>query len=299
MNSISLLIPCYNASQYIQKFIFHLEALKLHFTEIIFYDDASTDNTLEILNQSGYKVIKGLINKGPGYSRNRLAEIATSNYIHFHDIDDEFDIEFNSFISATIVANKDVAVADADWINAKTKQLEIKWRYSTIELPKDTLAYLISNPLGVINTIYKKEQFLKIGGFNENLNCWEDSDLHVKLAYHKKSFFVYGKVVAYSLRHNDGISQDQNKCWECRFQFLKTYLNTFSKKYQKVILNEISNCAYIFFRNKNNVLFYEALKIASNYGLLLPQSNHLLLKILKKLKASPYLLFALQTHFRK
>ena len=104
----------------------------------------------------------------------------------------------------------------------------------------DKLAYFISHPLGVINTVYKKSTFKKTGGFSQEIKCWEDSDLHVRLAALDINFGVINKVLAYSIRHNNGISQNQDKCWQCRLNFLVEYLKLYPK-HASVIAKQIGN----------------------------------------------------------
>jgi glycosyltransferase involved in cell wall biosynthesis len=236
----SLLVPCYNAQKYIDGFIANISKLSTPFDEVLFYDDASIDNTSSILKSKGYKVIKGDINKGPSYARNRLAEIAICEYIHFHDIDDEFNPAFLELINNKLnLTPADVVLGNADWIDALTKTSIINWQYNANEIVKDAFSYFIAHPLGVINTVYKKDIFLQVNGFNESLNCWEDADLHIRLGAAGYSFAVINEVLAYSLRHNNGISKDQLWCWNCRLKFIESYLIKYPNLNRKLIEDEI------------------------------------------------------------
>lgn len=233
----SLLVPCYNAQKYIDTFLTNLGALQTPFNEVIFYDDASTDNTLQILRSKGLNVIAGQTNSGPGYARNKLAKAAKGDYIHFHDIDDEFNPFFLNLVTNKLKTTPtDVVLGNADWIDASSRETIIKWRYNETDIMANPLAYFINNPLGIINTVYKKESFLSIGGFNPDIKCWEDADLHVRLAANGVSFAVVNEVLACSIRHNEGISKNQLWCWACRLKFLKQYLANYSDILNKTIL---------------------------------------------------------------
>lgn len=239
MIKISLLVTCYNAEKYVQSFLNNLAQLTKQFDEVLFYDDCSTDNTVELLLIKNLQVIKGDFNNGPGYARNRLAENANCEYIHFHDIDDEFNPNFLDLINLKInEQNYDVIVGYADWIDAHTRISQIKWIYNSREIEENKLAYFISHPLGIINTVYKKNIFEQTGGFSQDIKCWEDADLHVKLAALDVNFGVINEVIAYSIRHNNGISKNQGLCWQCRLKFLTQYLNKYPN-YQKIIVCEI------------------------------------------------------------
>jgi len=234
--SYALLVPCYNAEKYINSFLDHIANLNEKFDEVLFYDDGSTDDSYKLLISRGVNVIKGQANMGPGYARNRLAENAKSDYIHFHDIDDEFNLAFISLIDAQAKAiSPDIILGYADWIDSLTRNVIIKWRYDEHEIQENPLTYFISNPLGIINTVYKKKAFCKTGGFNETIKCWEDADLHVRLAASGFSFSVVPEILAYSLRHNSGISNDQQWCWACRLKFVQIYLEQYGALVNKYV----------------------------------------------------------------
>lgn len=91
---VSFVIPVYNDSNYIDKCIECINNQGLDSFEIIFVDDCSTDNSVEIININNNKynnivLIKNNENMGPGYSRNRGTSVAKGKYIRFIDCDDE------------------------------------------------------------------------------------------------------------------------------------------------------------------------------------------------------------------
>jgi len=259
----SLLIPCYNASAYFDLFIKHIEALNIVFDEIIFYDDASSDNTAQLILSKGYRLIQGNENKGPGFARNRLAEAATGDYIHFHDVDDEFHPNFLTWIKAkTTSSQADVILGHADWLDSATRTPQICWRYNEAEINVDTIGYFITHPLGVINVTYKRQAFLKVNGFDEKQRCWEDADLHVRLAAAGASFSVIDEILAYSIRHGNGISNDQKACWHCRLNFLNQYAQKYSDRINKDLLTgELKKVQNAFinigdFKQLKNILIF-------------------------------------------
>lgn len=257
---------------------------------MLFYDDASTDDTLSILQSKGLNVIKGDINKGPGYARNRLTEAATGKYIHFHDIDDELDPSFLELIDPLLVNTQvDIIIGHADWIDSETRQPIIKWRYNQDELTMDPVGYLLSHPVGIINTVYRKDIFIAAGGFNEEIKCWEDADVHVRLAAINANFMVINKTLAYSIRHNNGISKDQQWCWQCRLQFLEQYANTFDIQYKLALGKEFENTAYALFNYKKYATAAKAFRHSRALGFNAPTVGNRLLMRIKQL--SPFIAF--------
>lgn len=296
-NNISLLVPCFNASKYIDGFLKHIA--NLGFAEVIFYNDGSTDNTLELLENSGHTFISSSVNNGSGFARNKLAESASCEYIHFHDIDDKFNPDFINLIKEPLSKSPDVIVGNADWIVEATGEVELRWRYNADEANADPLAYFIEHPLGIINTVYKRKSFIAAGGFNEKIKCWEDSDLHVTLAGKGNKFAFTDSVLAYSMRHNNGISSNQNWCWQCRFKFLQGYLAQFPEKYTPIIIIEIARCAQIFYDSRMMNDFKKCINICKQNGLVPPISNNRFINMLKKMPVPPRLAYDVIAGYRK
>ena len=97
---ISVIIPVYNVGNYLHVCINSVLKQSYQDFEIICIDDASTDDSLEILEyfakkDSRIKIIKQDFNQGPGHSRNCGLNVAKGKYIFFLDGDDWID--FNTF----------------------------------------------------------------------------------------------------------------------------------------------------------------------------------------------------------
>lgn len=88
---VSVIIPCYNYGQYLEKAIWSCVTQTVRPHEIIVVDDASTDNTEEVaalfINYPGFKYIKQS-NSGPAVARNNGAELSTGDFLIFLDADD-------------------------------------------------------------------------------------------------------------------------------------------------------------------------------------------------------------------
>ena len=87
--SLALCIPAYNAALLLPKLLTSAREQAIPFDEILVYNDCSTDNTAEVARQYGATVVEGDVNSGCSTGKNRLAEVATSDWLHFHDADDD------------------------------------------------------------------------------------------------------------------------------------------------------------------------------------------------------------------
>jgi|GEM_PF-4096909 len=86
--SISLLVPCYNAEHYVRNFLAMAKAQTWPYHEIICCDDASTDQTAELIEAEGVSLIRTNRNRGPAWARRELLDVANGDFVHFHDVDD-------------------------------------------------------------------------------------------------------------------------------------------------------------------------------------------------------------------
>ena len=92
MVAISVIMPVYNSSGFLNKSIDSIQKQTLNDIEIICVDDGSTDNSLEVLNdlKDKYGNIRIICqeNSGPGVARNTGIKNAQGEYIAFLDSDD-------------------------------------------------------------------------------------------------------------------------------------------------------------------------------------------------------------------
>ena len=97
MVSVSVVVPVYNAENYIERCVECLLNQTLKDLEVIFIDDGSTDNSGRLLDEwcnkapDIFKVIHSDRDRGPGGARNLGIIEATGQYIGFMDCDDIID----------------------------------------------------------------------------------------------------------------------------------------------------------------------------------------------------------------
>lgn len=99
---ISVIIPVYNASLYLERCVKSLLAQTYNNIELIFVDDKSTDDSLAILRRlidssdTGFqvKILTNDTNRGCGFTRRRGMKEATGDYMIHVDCDDYVNSEF-------------------------------------------------------------------------------------------------------------------------------------------------------------------------------------------------------------
>ena len=89
---VSIIIPVYNTGKYLSELVNSIFSQSLRDYEIIFIDDGSTDNSLEIMKQYERKdkrvIVLSQMNQGQSVARNIGLKNASGEYIFFVDSDD-------------------------------------------------------------------------------------------------------------------------------------------------------------------------------------------------------------------
>lgn len=90
---VSIITPTYNAEKYIRETLLSVVNQSYQNWEMILADDASTDNTVAIIEEfakqdNRIKLFKLPENRGNGFARNAALEKATGKYIAYLDADD-------------------------------------------------------------------------------------------------------------------------------------------------------------------------------------------------------------------
>ena len=116
---ISVIIPVYNAAEFLQRTLDCIIGQTLKEVEIICVNDGSTDNSLEILKNFSAKDNRIKIitqeNKNAGAARNIGLEAAQGEYLSFLDADDLFELDMLECAYKKAIAHSaEVVIYDAD-----------------------------------------------------------------------------------------------------------------------------------------------------------------------------------------
>ena len=173
---ISIIIPVKNGNKYLTQAIEGIQKQGMN-TEIIIVDDCSTDNTVEIAESYGCKVVRHEISKGQVAGKNSGLKVADGKYILFHDHDDIMK-------EGALKRLYDEFEPDVMAVEAKVQD----W-YSP-DLPEEEKAKtpIKQEPYWGLFTgaiLIKKEVFDKIGFFNESVHTGEIIEWQSKMDSNK------------------------------------------------------------------------------------------------------------------
>ena len=170
---ISVVITTYKCGEYIQDLLDSLVSQEQPF-EIIIVDSESPDSTAEIVRkyQGTYSFIKLIVRKcSRGEGRNIGAREAKFDYILFTDGDaiaNPFWVQNarRLFVSSNnVIAGKTIQMGYAPF--EKLGRVELYFEDFDVTYPS-------------VNLGYKKDLFLKIGGFDKKFVTAEDIDLNIR-----------------------------------------------------------------------------------------------------------------------
>jgi glycosyltransferase involved in cell wall biosynthesis len=145
---LSIIIPCYNEKNTVEKILRKILSIKKYKKEIIVIDDGSNDGTQNILKKKLKKYIQYLIvnkkNYGKGYSVRKGIELATGDIILIQDADLEYSPDDYYKLVDPIVNNYADVVYGSRFVGADEKRVLLYW-HSLGNYILTTLSNMLSN----------------------------------------------------------------------------------------------------------------------------------------------------------
>jgi glycosyltransferase involved in cell wall biosynthesis len=274
----ALLVPCYNAERFLPRLRAQVDRLKPQFDEVLLADDASRDNTAALAESLNFRILRLPRNLGPGGARNALAHAVNADWIHFHDVDDELAPDYLARV-APFQVSSDVVLHFVDFIRETERTLEIRWQLDAAALAADPAAALLRSPMPTMSSFVRRTIFLRLGGFDEEHRCFEDGDLHFRLAASGARLALLPEVLERSLRHDSGAGANQHYCFKCRLAFLQRYAATQPTHLHAAIAEEAERAAVMLLRFSDVASAQKAIGCAEKLGRRLPATANPLLKL--------------------
>lgn len=220
MYMVSIIVPVYNAEQYLIDCVRSLIGQTYEKIEIILIDDGSTDRSSEICDMcigldSRIKVYHQK-NKGVSSARNFGIDVAKGDFVCFVDADDLIRSRMiEILLEGLIEENTDIAVCGYTAVtdrkrfieNSITPSKEKNFRLNSEEALK---ALFETNVAGFLwNKIYRIGM-LKSEKLNENLRICEDLEYNFRLIYKQKATLCYIETQLYGYYNNNFSTSKMN-----------------------------------------------------------------------------------------
>jgi len=177
----SIVIPMFNASEYIVKTLESCVEQSYLPKEIIVVDDRSSDNSVAVLQEwkENYEgtveiVLKCLeVNSGPSKARNRGWDLASGEYVAFLDADDRFLDNKLEVIHRILEDNKEIVLLGHGYSLAEQEQ-NTRSNLKKISTKDLLLKNLTTTPSVIVKRNIEER-------FDENMRYTEDHDLWLRI----------------------------------------------------------------------------------------------------------------------
>ena len=180
----SVVIPCYNCEKIILPTLKSLNTQKFRDFEVVFVNDGSTDNTIDILNSFQFDGIKKVIsqeNLGLGAARNTGIRNSVGFYVSLLDHDDIWEPEKLLVIYKILNDGKyDLVCHNEAVLNNHGETLRIN-KYGPFKTFYEL--YFNYNCLSPSAVTISMTTFQKVGYFTEDESLWgvEDYDMWLRI----------------------------------------------------------------------------------------------------------------------
>ena len=248
---VSVIIPVYNAEEYIEKCIISLLHQTLKEIEFIFVDDGSTDNSANIIKQFAKEDdrIKLILqtNSNAGEARNKGLMKAKGEFVHFLDSDDWVDIETYEKLY------KKIKKEDVDFIKFKSFSFDnqnntVTQKYFTDmgAIPKGLFNKKITpseyyNILSDVSDapwsgIYKRG-FLKDNDiFFDSLKCANDTGFFFRCLFSANSLYLWDeRFVYYRINNSKSLISSRAYNFECQISLYDIIINIVKSKETHIV----------------------------------------------------------------
>lgn len=280
---VSVIVPVYNVAKYIEKCARSIFGQTLDSLEIIFVNDCTPDNSVEII----YRVLKNYPNRkvqtivinnpsNTGQAGVRRIGILASKgeYIIHCDGDDWIDLDLYERMYETAVStNADMAICNV--IDETIKGSSKRSLEKTEQLGRDIIKDWYKNPISLYcwNKLIKREIIIKNNLLPwDGLNLWEDNGLISRILYYTNktvyipdAFYHYNRLNNTSITSRYGLKETN--------QMIKIAQNLEKFFSQKTDYDEFVKTINAFkYLSKLN-LITDSFKNYKEYRSLFPESN--------------------------
>lgn len=210
---VSVVMPTHNRAKELPKSIQSVLSQSFSDFEFIIIDDASTDNTEDVVN--GFKdcriIYKKLINNvGAAEARNVGIRFANADIVAFQDSDDEWTSSKLEISLRELTAQENIGAVFSKFIQVSHSGCRLMpVGIYTFDPDKVYLSLLWQNHVGTPTLVAKKKYLDMAGGFTKEMPRYQDWDLALKLARVTKLKYIEQPMLL-SYVTEGSITQNEN-----------------------------------------------------------------------------------------
>lgn len=234
----SILIANYNNGKFFEDCYHSIMAQTFTDWEAVVLDDASTDDSLEVISElvkddSRFTIHKNEKNSGVGITKSKLIELANGTICGFVDPDDA--ITPNALQSAVDIFVKDpkTVLTYSSFMKCDEDLKPLEQFRSGMQVVNND-PYFFNCPVHIVHFVcFRKDIYEQTEKMNSEMRIAEDQDLYLKM--YEKGKVKYIDEPNYLYRtHSGGISQNENLP-KSREYFARVIFNTMKRRGLKTI----------------------------------------------------------------
>lgn len=186
IHNVSVVIPCFNDSEFVEQAIDSILAQTYRCQEIIVVDDGSNTETKNVLKAISSKITRLITqeNKGQSSARNVGIRESTGDYILVLDSDDYFEA---TFVEKAILALEasNIKIVACYIVRFNSNNIIDEYRHKG-----GGVSVLMLNNQATGSVMFRKKDFIKVGGYDESMRKgFEDWEFYIRLL--KKGGLLY------------------------------------------------------------------------------------------------------------
>lgn len=243
MDLISVIVPVYNAEQYVDRCIESIINQTYSNFELLLIDDGSNDKSLEICNEWSNRDVRIQVyskqNGGASSARNYGLDKANGEYVVFVDADDWISSKYIEFLHKAITLN-DYDIVQCNLKSVENSELEqsehVNFDFQKVrEITKiEALNYRLYK-VSVCAKIYRKYLFDDFK-FREGA-IYEDDASYYIFVYRAKKIAMLNETLYFYFMSSNSVMRNENTL---DLEFIKIYkerMDYFKERNEKILLD--------------------------------------------------------------
>lgn len=214
MEKVSVIIPVYNGEKYLERCVNSLINQTYTNIELIFINDGSIDNSIQILKKYNKKDKRIIIidkkNTGVSDSRNLGIKKSTGRYICFCDCDDTYEHNYIEIMYNTITKYKtdivrcNYKIINKDNIESLTpyKNLKCNKTYTNKEIKKIVIPKCLSGEIPCFSTLILIDKTKLTTEYPLDISMMEDVVFYIRLLLKTEKIHIINDAL-YRVYFND------------------------------------------------------------------------------------------------
>ncbi len=212
---VSIIMNCFNGEQHIKEAIDSVYSQTYSNWEIIFWDNASSDNSYKIASSYDTKVrlFKSQETSSLGEARRNAIKNARGEWLAFLDVDDvwlpkKLECQMEGLIDSNYILSY-CGIAEVDQNLNVIRNLAPQ-----IESGEQFLLQLQFFEINLVTSVINRNKLIELDiDFDERMEASEEYDLFLMLLSHGGSVFVCNDILALYRVHNESLTYKKIERW--------------------------------------------------------------------------------------